>query len=68
MAATVESFLIGGRYKDCEEALREALAAVQYRENVAAIQEGVDDLEAGRYRPWEEVDAELRKKFGFRDS
>jgi predicted transcriptional regulator len=64
----VESFLAGGRYKDGEEVLREALAALQSRENVAFIQEGVDDLEAGRHRPWEEVDAEIRKRFGFRNS
>lgn len=28
------------------------------------IQEGLDDIAAGRTRPWEEVKAELRAKYG----
>ncbi len=30
----------------------------------AYIQEGLDDVAAGRTRPWEEVKAELRAKYG----
>lgn len=30
----------------------------------AAVQEGLDDVAAGRTHPWEEVEAELRAKFG----
>ena len=30
-----------------------------------AIQEGIDDMRAGRMRPFEEFDAELRREFGF---
>jgi predicted transcriptional regulator len=30
-----------------------------------AIQEGIDDMNAGRMQPWEEVDAEIRREFGF---
>lgn len=30
-----------------------------------AIQEGIDDLNAGRMQPFEEVDAEIRREFGF---
>jgi hypothetical protein len=30
-----------------------------------AIQQGIDDLKAGRVRPFEEFDAELRREFGF---
>jgi predicted transcriptional regulator len=30
-----------------------------------AIQEGINDANAGRMRPWAEVDAELRREFGF---
>jgi len=29
-----------------------------------AVQEGLDDVAAGRTRPWEEVETELRAKFG----
>lgn len=64
LSATVEAFLAGGRYKDEFEVLREALAALQHRANVAAIQEGVDDMFAGRYRTLEEVDAQIREKYG----
>lgn len=30
-----------------------------------AIQEGIDAMNAGRMRPWEEVDADIRRHFGF---
>jgi antitoxin ParD1/3/4 len=66
LASTVEGFLASGRYKSEEEVLKEALSALDYRQNVAAIAEGIADMEAGRYRPFEEVDAEIRKKFGFK--
>lgn len=33
-------------------------------DDVAAIQAGIDDLEAGRVVPFEEVDARLRAKLG----
>ena len=33
----------------------------------AAVQAGLDDVAAGRTRPWEEVEAELRAKFGHFD-
>ena len=64
LSATVQGFLASGRYKSDEEVLRKALAALQYKENVAAIQEGVDDMEAGRYRTLDEVDREMRRKYG----
>ena len=35
--------------------------AAEYRRYV---QEGLDAVAAGRVRPWEEVEAELRAKFG----
>lgn len=66
VSATLNSFIIHGGYRDEVEVIREALSALEYRRNVAAIAEGVADLEAGRYRPFDEVDAEIRKKFGFK--
>jgi len=30
-----------------------------------AIQEGINDMNAGRMQPWDEVDAEIRREFGF---
>jgi predicted transcriptional regulator len=67
LTATIQTFLVGGRYKDEEEVLREALAELRHRENVAAIQKGVEDMEAGRVRPWSEVKEELRAKLGMND-
>ena len=68
LTAAVEGFLASGGYKDEMDVLRDALAALRHRANVAAIQEGIDDMEAGRGRPWEEVAAEIRKEFGFKAS
>ena len=30
-----------------------------------AIQEGIDDMSAGRMQPFQDVDAEIRQEFGF---
>ncbi len=62
----LQSFLVGGRYENEAEVLREALAMLKRRNgDLAAIQEGVDDIEAGRIRPFSEVDAEIRAKHAF---
>lgn len=50
VAATVQEAVTAFLHKDAE-----------YR---AYVQEGLDDIAAGRTRPWEEVEAELRAKFG----
>jgi predicted transcriptional regulator len=64
--ASVRAFVASGNYSNEEEVLRKALAVLnRYEQDVAAIQEGVDDMEAGRYRPWEDVKAELDAKYGF---
>jgi len=65
---SIKSFLIDGRYASETDVLREALAALKREsEEVAAIQIGVDDMEAGRYRPFEEIEVEIRKEFGFKE-
>jgi predicted transcriptional regulator len=65
LSASIQDFIAFEGYKSEEAVLRDALAALKHRANVAAIQEGIDDMEAGRYRPLEEVDAEIRAKFRF---
>lgn len=66
--ASVRAFVASGQYGNEEEVLRNALAALEHQKNVAMINEGIADLEAGRYRPFEEIDAEIRKRFGFKAS
>jgi putative addiction module CopG family antidote len=54
-----------GRYSSPEEVLRDALAALRFREEeVRAIQEGIDEMEGGRANPFEEFDRELRMRNG----
>lgn len=68
LATSVQRFLASGHYKDEEEVLREALAALHQRDDeLAAILEGIEDEAAGRIRPWAEVKAELRAKYGSTD-
>jgi Arc/MetJ-type ribon-helix-helix transcriptional regulator len=50
-------------YSSHDEVLREALSALRYREQeVLAIQEGIDDMEAGRVMPLGEFDREFRRR------
>jgi predicted transcriptional regulator len=55
-----------GNYPTEDDLLRDALhALIQRKEDIAAIQAGVADMNAGRIRPISEVDAEIRNKLGF---
>jgi putative addiction module CopG family antidote len=52
-----------GRYESEDEVLREALRALKCRDDeLAAIQEGIDDMEAGRVAPLREFDREFRER------
>lgn len=63
--STIQSFLAGGRYQNEAEVLREALAALKYRdEDLEAIQAGIDDMKADRISPWEEAKARIETKLG----
>jgi len=56
-----------GNYKTEDELLRDALQALAERsDDLIAIQDGIDDMLAGRVHPLDEVDAEIRQKFGFK--
>ena len=43
----------------------ELVDALRQQEDIAAIQAGIDDMEAGRVISLEEADAEIRKDLGF---
>jgi antitoxin ParD1/3/4 len=71
-AAFIDYMVSAGRYQNASEVLREGLRVVEQREaeNAArlkalrtAIQEGVDDIKAGRYtvlRTAKEIDAHFK--------
>jgi Arc/MetJ-type ribon-helix-helix transcriptional regulator len=51
------------RYASEEEILRAALLALEEQNaDLTAIQCGIDDMENGRYRPFNDFDAEFRKR------
>ena len=63
------SSLLGTGYQNVDELLRAALSALEReQQEIAAIQEGVEQIDSGSYRSLEEVDAEIRKKHGFPSS
>lgn len=43
---------------------QQAMQALREQEDIAAIQAGIDDMEAGRVVPLEEVDARIRQRLG----
>ena len=52
-----------GQYASQDEVLRNALRALKWRDGeVAAIQEGIDDMQSGRVKPLCEFDRELRER------
>jgi Arc/MetJ-type ribon-helix-helix transcriptional regulator len=54
-----------GAFATPDEVLREALAALRFRDDeVLAIQQGIDDMEAGRVTPLREFDREFRRRNG----
>ena len=59
----IQRQLATGSFSFHYEVLREALAALRFREQeVFAIQEGIDDMEAGRLTPIREFDREFRQR------
>ena len=64
--AQVRHWMETGLYASEADVLRDALSALKSRdEEVAAIQAGIDDMNAGRILPFDTVDSEIRERFGF---
>jgi putative addiction module CopG family antidote len=60
----VQEKLASGMYQSADEVLSAALRALdEEEETIAAVKEGYEDFKAGRYKPWEESDAEFRGKY-----
>jgi putative addiction module CopG family antidote len=54
-----------GSFASHDDVLREALVALRFREEeVLAIQQGIDDMEAGRVMPLHDFDREFRHRNG----
>jgi len=61
----VREELATGVYSSEDDVLVEAMQALRDRdETIAAIREGLTDMDAGRLRPLGDVDSELRTKHG----
>jgi putative addiction module CopG family antidote len=63
----IKAQMATGHYRCEDDVLREALRALEERHEVQDdIRQGIEDLEAGRGRPLEDVDDELRGKHNIR--
>ncbi|MEQ8789816.1 MAG: hypothetical protein RIC55_26215 [Pirellulaceae bacterium] len=63
LAHQIKERMTTGQYESEDDLLREALRALRQRdEEVVAIQEGIDDLEAGRVLSLREFDREFRER------
>jgi predicted transcriptional regulator len=61
----IQSQLALGIYNSPAEMLSDALDALEERnEDLAAIQRGIEDEQAGRLIPFEQFDAQIRSDFG----
>jgi putative addiction module CopG family antidote len=59
----IQRQLASGSFASTDEVLREALTALRSREEeVYAIQEGIEDMEAGRVMPLRQFDREFRQR------
>ena len=60
----IKSHMARGQYRSQDDVLRDALRALDEQNAVLGdIHQGIEDLEAGRGRRLEQVDADLRKKY-----
>ena len=57
------------QYQFPDDVIREALRAFCHQDQeIAAIQEGIDDMQAGRVRSFREFDREFRQRKGIPES
>lgn len=62
----VRSQMATGRYATEDELLKDALLTLSEREETLGdIRAGIEDMEAGRIRPLDDVADDIRRKHGF---
>jgi len=63
LQSLLQKHLTLGKYTNEEDVLRDALLALEDRQAILEdIRIGIDDLQAGRGTPLEDIDAQLREK------
>ncbi len=68
VSSRVRKQLEDGLFQTEDEVLRAAMSALEREhDDHAAIQAGIDDMEAGRFRSFIEIDAEFRRKHQLAD-
>ena len=61
----VDSQMASGAYANEDDLLKQALRSLSdYKQTIDDVLEGLDDERAGRVRPLDKVDAELRQNYG----
>jgi Arc/MetJ-type ribon-helix-helix transcriptional regulator len=66
IAQQIDVCMATGQFADESDVLRRALRLLERQTTEATtIQQGMDDVEAGRVRPLDEADAEIRRRHGF---
>ena len=66
VCAEIKRRMASGYYNSEEDVLRQAMRALKVQdEELAALQIGTNDMEAGRVRSLMEVDTEICQEFGF---
>ena len=64
----IHTHLERGNFQTEDDVLRAAITALEREsDDLAAIQAGIDDAEAGRFRPFTEIDTEFRRKHNLAD-
>ena len=62
----IEEHMASGRYRSEDDLLLDALSALDARQiELAAIQEGIEDMEAGRVQPLNTIVDSIRAKHSF---
>ena len=62
----IEEHMASGHYRSEDDLLVDALAALDARQiELAAIQEGIEDMEAGRVQPLDTIVDSIRAKHAF---